>query len=207
MAQVARVPERRLHADATSRCSCSRRLCMRVGREIAIASAPPVGCIPIIGAARRTGERHANHDPVADQPGDGRPRRPVPVAALRRSAVVRHRRVTGSSARRAYALRSLLDYSVLLWMSRIRARPIALDMLTHLAFFARKPRRCERDRCPSRIRCARLPLQQAPGQASTRDGRFLRAPSCVRLRRGLLRELSERVRGRANVPAKARRDA
>lgn len=32
------------------------------------------------------------------------------------------------------ALRSLVDYTVLLWMSRVRAKPIALDMLAHLAF-------------------------------------------------------------------------
>lgn len=32
------------------------------------------------------------------------------------------------------ALRSLADYAVLLWMSRVRAKPIALDMLAHLAF-------------------------------------------------------------------------
>ncbi|WP_321795534.1 oligosaccharide flippase family protein [Caballeronia sp. J97] len=32
------------------------------------------------------------------------------------------------------ALRALVDYAVLLWMSRVRARPIALDMLAHLTF-------------------------------------------------------------------------
>ncbi|SAL57162.1 lipopolysaccharide biosynthesis related membrane protein [Caballeronia peredens] len=32
------------------------------------------------------------------------------------------------------ALRSLVDYAVLLWMSRVRAKPIALDMLAHLVF-------------------------------------------------------------------------
>ena len=40
--------------------------------------------------------------------------------------------LTGAAS--VVALRSLADYAVLLWMSRLRARPIALDMLAHLAF-------------------------------------------------------------------------
>jgi hypothetical protein len=32
------------------------------------------------------------------------------------------------------ALRALADYAVLLWMARIKARSIAIDMLAHLAF-------------------------------------------------------------------------
>jgi hypothetical protein len=40
--------------------------------------------------------------------------------------------LTGAAV--AVAGRALFDYGVLLWLSAIRARPIALDMLAHLAF-------------------------------------------------------------------------
>jgi len=176
-----------------------------VGREIAIASAP-VGRILIIGVWL-VGQASVTRIMIQSQINPATAARvglfqlPLFVGALWLG--IAHYGLIGAAS--VVALRSLLDYSVLLWMSRIHARPIALDMLTHLAFLLASLG------VASAIDAIANPLRAiaaAAALASINAGwSVLTRPELRSIARGLLRKLSERVRGRANVPVKARRDA
>lgn len=99
------------------------------------------------------------------------------------------------------AVRALADYAVLLWMSRIRARPIALDMLAHLAFLLAALA------AGSAIDAMAHPFQAVTAAALFA---FVNAAWSVATRpslRALALTLAGKFMGRTPSPLKARRDA
>ncbi|MFT4433028.1 oligosaccharide flippase family protein [Caballeronia sp. 15715] len=105
-----------------------------VGQEIAIASAP-VGRILIIGVWL-VGQASVTRIMIQSQINPATAARigvvqlPFFVTALWFG--IAHFGPIGAAS--VVVLRSLADYGLLLWISRIHARPIAADMLMHLAF-------------------------------------------------------------------------
>jgi O-antigen/teichoic acid export membrane protein len=105
-----------------------------VGQEIAIASAP-VGRVLIIGVWL-VGQASVTRIMIQSQINPATAARigvvqlPFFVTALWFG--IAHFGPIGAAS--VVVLRSLADYGLLLWTSRIHARPIAADMLMHLAF-------------------------------------------------------------------------
>ena len=104
-----------------------------------------------------------------------------------------------------HGLRSLADYSLLLRISRIRARPIATDMLSHLAFLV----------VSLGVGMSIDPIAH-PWQAIAAGvvialvnagWSILTRPALRSIANGVVHELNKRLKGRVNLRFKARRDA
>jgi O-antigen/teichoic acid export membrane protein len=105
--------------------------------------------------------------------------------------------------------RSLVDYGLLLWISRVRARPIALDMLAHLAFLIvglGVAASIDAFSYPWQAIAAAVVLASINLAASimTRPALRVIAQSVVH---ELSRRLKGRMKGRISLRFKARRDA
>jgi O-antigen/teichoic acid export membrane protein len=103
------------------------------------------------------------------------------------------------------AFRALADYAVLLWMTRVKARPIALDMLAHLTFLI-----------SSLVLGSLIDAMEHPFQAiaaallvalSNAGWSVLTRPALRALASAVIRKLSARIGRRIHSPMKARSDA
>ena len=176
-----------------------------VGQEIAVASAP-VGRILIVGVWL-VGQASVTRIMIQSQINPGTAARigvvqlPFFIAALW-FGVSRFGPIGAASV---VVLRSLADYSLLLRISRIRARPIATDMLSHLAFLV----------VSLGVGMSIDPIAH-PWQAivagvviaSVNAGwSILTRPALRSIASGVVHELNKRLKGRVNLRFKARRDA
>ncbi|SDG45855.1 oligosaccharide flippase family protein [Paraburkholderia phenazinium] len=105
-----------------------------VGNEIATVAAP-VGRILIV-SVWLVGQANVTRIMIQSQVNPAVAARvglfELPLFAAALWFGIKYFGLTGAAV--AVAGRALFDYGVLLWLSAIRARPIALDMLAHLAF-------------------------------------------------------------------------
>ncbi|HEY1997599.1 oligosaccharide flippase family protein [Paraburkholderia sp.] len=105
-----------------------------VGNEIASVAAP-VGRILIV-SVWLVGQANVTRIMIQSQVNPAVAARvgvfELPIFAAALWFGIKYFGLTGAAV--AVAGRALFDYGVLLWLSAIRARPIALDMLAHLAF-------------------------------------------------------------------------
>jgi O-antigen/teichoic acid export membrane protein len=176
-----------------------------IGRDLAIESAP-VGRVLIIGVWL-VGQASVTRIMIQSQINPATAARiglfqlPFFVAALW-FGIARFGPIGAASV---VVLRSLVDYAVLLWMSRIHARPIALDMLLHLAFLLvglALGATIDAIANPLHAVATAMLLSSVNAAWSVATRPVLRS-----MVQTFGRDLSARLRRRVNLPVKARRDA
>ena len=176
-----------------------------VGNEIATVAAP-VGRIMIV-AVWLVGQANVTRILIQSQVNPATAARvglfELPLFAAALWFGITHFGLTGAAV--AVAGRALFDYAVLLRLSAIRARPIALDMLAHLAFLLVGLA------LGTLIDAIANPLHAVAAAALLAGANaawsIATRPALRSVVHTFGRDLGARMRRRVNLPVKARRDA